>query len=106
MADYTRTVSVAAAPDAAFEALADPKNLPRYVSMMVQAEPEQGDELHVAADVEGRHEEGEAHLRVDRGARRMEWSGPADSAYKGALEVSPSGEGSSVTIEIHVVRDA
>jgi carbon monoxide dehydrogenase subunit G len=106
VADYTRTITVAAAPDAAFEALANPKNLPRYVSTMVEADVQQGDEVHVAADVQGRHEEGDAHLRTDSAQRRMEWSGAGDSGYQGWLEVTPSGDGSTVTIQIHVVHDA
>jgi carbon monoxide dehydrogenase subunit G len=106
MADYTRTVTVAAAPDAAFAALADPKNLPRYVATMVAAEPEQGEQLHVAADVQGRHEEGDARFHADPDARRMEWSGAPGGDYNGWLEVAPAGEGSSVTVQIHVVHDA
>lgn len=106
VADYTRTITVAAAPDAAFEALADPKNLPRYVSTMVEADARRGEEIHVAADVQGRHEEGDAHLRTDSDNRRMEWSGAGDSDYKGWLEVTPSDGGSTVTIQIHVVHDA
>ena len=106
MADYTRTVTVAAAPDAAFDALTDPANLPRYVATMVTAEPEQGEEMHVAAEVEGRREEGEAHVHVDRDARRMEWSASGASDYRGRLDVAPDGAGSIVTIAIHVVHDA
>jgi carbon monoxide dehydrogenase subunit G len=104
--DYTRAITVAADPDVAFEALANPKNLPRYVSTMVEADVQRGDEVHVAADVQGRHEEGDAHLRTDPGNRRMEWSGAGASDYKGWLEVTPSDEGSTVTIQIHVVHDA
>jgi carbon monoxide dehydrogenase subunit G len=106
MADYERTISVAAAPDAAFAALADPKNLPRYVATMVEAETQRGDEVRVAADVQGRREEGEAHLHTDSAARRMEWSGAADSGYNGSLQVTPSDDGSTVSIQIHVVHDA
>jgi hypothetical protein len=106
MADYERSVTVAADPDEAFASLADRRNLPRYVATMVEAEARQGDELHVAANVQGHREEGEAHLHADAGARRMEWGGAPDSGYRGSLEVEPAGKGSTVTIRIHVVHDA
>jgi polyketide cyclase/dehydrase/lipid transport protein len=103
---YERTVTVPAAPDAAFNVLANPANLPRYVATMVMAEVEHGDELRVAADVQGRHEEGEAHLHADPAAQRMEWGASADNGYSGSLQVAPADAGSTVTIRIHVVHDA
>jgi hypothetical protein len=106
MADYERSVSVAAAPDAAFQFLAEPTNLPRYVATMVEAKPGRGEELHVAADVQGRHEQGEAHLHADPKTRRMEWGSPGENDYSGRLEVTPASDGSKVTIEIHVAGDA
>ena len=106
MADYERSVTVAAAPDTAFEFLAEPTNLPRYVATMVEADPRQGEELRVAADVQGRHEQGEAHFHADSSARRMEWSAAGENDYSGRLEVRPSSEGSTVTIQIHVAGDA
>jgi hypothetical protein len=106
MADYERSVTVAAVPDAAFQFLAEPTNLPRYVATMVEAERRHGDELRVAADVQGRHEQGEAHLHADPSARRMQWDAPGENDYRGRLEVRPSSEGSTVTIQIHVAGDA
>ena len=106
MPDYERSVTVAAAPDDAFRFLADTSNLPRYVATMVEAEPRQGDELRVAADVQGRHEQGEAHLHADPSTRRMDWGAPGENDYSGRLEVRPSSEGSTVTIQIHVAGDA
>ncbi len=70
MVDYERTVSVDAAPEDAFRFLTDSSNLPRYVATMVSAGPREGDRLRVAAEVAGRHEEGEARVRVDEARRR------------------------------------
>lgn len=105
MVDFERTVSVDAAPDEAFRFLTDPDNLPRYVETMISAEPGEGGRLRVAADVQGRHEEGEARLRVDEAKRRMEWAGDGGSVYRGWLEVGAAGTGSSVTIHIEGARD-
>ncbi len=105
MPEYERTVTLAAVPDAAFRYLADPANLPRYVATMVLAEPLQGDEFHVAAQVQDRHEEGEALLRTNPSERRLDWSGAGDSSYRGWLQVGESEGGSAVTVHLHTDRD-
>ena len=104
MADHERSITVAAAPDAAFRLLADPGNLPRYVATMVEARPEGHDELHVAAEVQGRHEEGEARFQVDEAARRLSWGGRDESGYGGWLQVAGSNGGAAVTVHIHSER--
>jgi hypothetical protein len=105
MADFERSLSVVASPSAAFSALSDVRNLPRYVATMVMATRGQGDDLHVAADVQGRHEEGDARFHVDQAGRRLDWGGEGESHYRGWLQVLESAEGSSVTVHIHTVHD-
>jgi uncharacterized protein YndB with AHSA1/START domain len=102
MADYVRTVALAAPADRVFECLADPANMPRYVAMMTSATPKGGDAVHVTADVQGRHEEGDAHIHADPDRRRLEWGGAGEGAYRGSLEiVEAEGGSSSVTVQIH-----
>jgi hypothetical protein len=105
MAEFERSTTVAAPADDAFRYLADAANLPSYIATMVMAEPASLDRLRVAADVEGRHEEGEASFRADAGSRRLEWSGDPQSAYRGWLEVSETEGGSSVTVHLHTERE-
>jgi Polyketide cyclase / dehydrase and lipid transport len=105
MVDYERVVSVGAAPEEAFRSLTDLGNLPQYVATMVSADSLTTDRLHVAADVRGRREEGDARFRVDEAGRRMEWSGEGGGGYRGWLEVVAAGEGSSVTIHIEGAHD-
>jgi uncharacterized protein YndB with AHSA1/START domain len=105
MAEFERTVTVATAPDNAFRFLADPRNLPRYVARMTVAQPEGGNTLRVAAEVEGRHEEGDARFRSDPAARRIEWGAGNSTGYRGWLQVAESGDGASVTIHLHVERE-
>jgi uncharacterized protein YndB with AHSA1/START domain len=105
MVDHERTVAVDAAPDEAFRSLTDQSNLPRYVATMISAEPGEGDRLRVAADVQGRHEEGEARFEVDEAERRMQWAGEEGTGYRGWLEVVAAETGSSVTIHIEGARD-
>jgi uncharacterized protein YndB with AHSA1/START domain len=106
MADYERTVELAAPADRAFECLADPANMPKYVAMMTRAEPQGGETVHVAAEVQGRHEEGDAHLHADPAHRRLEWGGEGEGGYRGWLEVSESAGGSTVRVHIHAEHDS
>jgi len=100
--DYERTATVTTAPEDAFRFLADPGNLPKYVATMSAARPEQGHRLHVAAEVQGRHEEGDARFNTDASQRRIEWGAGGRSGYEGSIEVSGTNGGSSVHIRIHV----
>jgi uncharacterized protein YndB with AHSA1/START domain len=106
MADYERTIELAAPADRAFERLADPANMPKYVAMMTTAVPAGGETLHVAAEVQGRHEEGDTHLHADPAARRLEWGGEGGSGYRGWLEVAEAAGGSTATIHIHAQHDS
>jgi Polyketide cyclase / dehydrase and lipid transport len=105
MPEYERSTTVTANPDDAFRTLSDAKNLPRYIATMTRAQPAGSGTLHVAADVEGRHEEGDASFRADPGRHRMEWGGEDGSSYRGTLQVSDAGNGSSVTIHLHVPHE-
>lgn len=106
MGDYERTVELAVSADRAFECLADPANMPKYVAMMTTAVPAGGETLHVAAEVQGRHEEGDAHVHADPTARRLEWGGEKEGGYRGWLQVTESAGGSSVTVHIHAEHDS
>jgi uncharacterized protein YndB with AHSA1/START domain len=106
MADYERSVEVAAPADRAFECLADPANMPKYVAMMTTAVPTGGDTVHVTAEVQGRHEEGDAHVQADPARRRLEWGGQGEGRYRGWLEVDEADGGSRVTVHIHAEHDS
>jgi hypothetical protein len=103
MPEYERSVSLSVGAERAFEFLADPENLTKYVANMVSARRQDGDRLRVAADVQGRHEEGVASFRSDAAAHRLEWGSPVNPQYHGWLEVA--GSGSQSTVTIHVTTD-
>ena len=106
MADYGRSIGVEAPADQVFERLAVPANMPKYVAMMTTATPQGGETVHVAAEVEGRHEEGDAHVRADPRQRRLEWGGAGEGRYRGWLEVVEAAGGASVTVQIHTEHDS
>ena len=105
MPDYERSATIGAAPATAFAYLAEAGNLPKYVSFMTEAAPAGTNGLHVAADVQGRHEEGDATFTADEGTRTIKW-GRAGSEYRGWLSVTPDATGSRVTIHLHTQGDA
>jgi len=93
MAEYERSETVPASGAAVYAYVADPANLPVYISTMVRAGAVSGGHLHVAAEVEGRHEEGDARFRADSAARRIEWGGSGTSDYHGWLQVADADPG-------------
>lgn len=100
MADYERSTSVSVAPEAAFEWLSDPANMPRYVATLTGARPA-GAGLHVTAVVDGRgHEEGDATFSADQSSRRVKW-GRLGHDYHGEIAVAADGAGSQVTLRLH-----
>ncbi len=105
MRDFERTSHVEANADKAFQFLANPTNLPRYVARMTTASPTSGGQMHVAAEVQGRHEEGESRFQADASRQRLEWSGDSSGGYGGWLQIEEAGSGSDVTIHLHVAHD-
>ena len=101
MADYERSATVHATAAETYEYLSDPLHLPEYVATMTQAQPTGGGHVHVAADVQGRHEEGEAIFRADPTMRRLEW-GREGHDYHGWLIVEEGDNLSSSTVTIHL----
>jgi uncharacterized membrane protein len=106
MGDHQRSVEVKAAADAVFGYLANPENLPKYVATMTAAVPAGGETVHVAAEVQGRREEGDARFHADAAERRIEWSGEGEGAYSGWLQVTETAAGSTVTVHIHTMHDS
>ena len=107
MTTYTHSAEADLAADTLFRFLADPRNLPRYFPQMTTAEPEGGETVHVEADVHGQHVEGEAWVRPDEQARRLEWGAEGPDDYRGELQIDElSPDRSRITVSLHSVRDA
>lgn len=100
--EYERSATVHAAPATTYDYLANPRHLTEYVATMAQAEPSAPGHLHVAADVHGRHEEGDATFRADPAARRLEWGGDDGRGYHGWLNVTDGDMGGSARVTIHL----
>jgi uncharacterized protein YndB with AHSA1/START domain len=101
MAEYKRSATVHATPATTYEYLSDPRHLPDYVARMTQARPTAEDHIQVAADVQGRHEEGEAIFRADPSMRRLDW-GREGHDYRGWLTVEEGDDAGSSTVTIHL----
>jgi uncharacterized membrane protein len=101
MPEFERSETIDASPAHTYEFLADIHNLPKYVATMVMARPESANRLHVAAEVAGRHEEGDARFKSDSSRRRLEWGGTA-GGYSGWLQVVPAGDDHRSTVTIHL----
>lgn len=102
MGDYEHSAIIHATPDATFDYVSDPRHMPEYVATMIEAIPGIGDRIRVAADIHGQREEGEAILRSDPAARRLEWGGGHGSDYHGWMTVSAGDNGSTARVTIHL----
>jgi hypothetical protein len=101
MADYERSATFDAAPQATYDYLADPPHMPEYIATMTGAGSVVGEHLHVSADVGDRHEEGDAMFHADAAARRLEW-GREGSSYRGWLSVDGDDGAETSTVTIHL----
>ncbi len=107
MTTYTHTADADVPAAKLFQFLSDPTNLPRYFPQMTAAEPEGGESVHVAAKVHGKTVEGEAWVRPDESARRLEWGAEGPDDYHGELRVEEVDPGRSrITVSLHSVRQA
>lgn len=107
MTTYTHTADADVSADILFRYLSDPRNLPRYFPQMTAAEPEGGESVHVEAEIHGHHVAGEAWVRPDAGARRLEWGAEGPDDYHGELDIAELSPGRSrVTVSLHSVREA
>lgn len=101
--EHRHTQHVAASPDRVFCALANVKNLPRYVPQLTSVQPAEGDTISIEARYEGHTQQGEAWFRSDEGSRRIEWGAPGTD-YQGSIEISQDGDGSMLTLSLTTSR--
>lgn len=105
MGDFTGSTTVDASSDALFDYLSDIGNLPDYFARMTSAEPGDGEEVKTTAQTpDGQEVAGDAWFRVDQQAQRIEWGSEGPSDYRGYLDVTPSGDGSTVEVHVHTSR--
>lgn len=105
MADFHDSTTVAASAGDLFDFLAEVANLPRYFDRMTSAAPGEGEEVTTTASLpDGRSVEGTAWFRVDRPGQRIEWGSEGPSNYHGQLDVTPDGDGSQVSVQLHTTR--
>ncbi len=105
MADFTGTTTVSVAPQAAFDYLSAVGNLPRYFARMTSAQPGNGAEVRTTATMpDGTAVQGDAWFTVQAEERRIEWGSEGPSEYAGKLQVTPSGAGSRVNVQLHTTR--
>ena len=104
MPDFERSITVPVDPDTVFDYVSDPKHLPEFVATMTSARRNPGQqrsELHVTADVNGRHEEGDTRFRADRWSRSLDWGSHPD--YRGTMRVERADDtGSRISLLLRI----
>jgi len=100
--EHVHSEHVAAEPDRVFAALAEPDNLVRLVPQLTRIDPQEGDRVEVEARYEGRTQTGEAYLRTNESARRLEWG--TERGYSGWMSIEPDGDGSMLTLGLQTTH--
>jgi carbon monoxide dehydrogenase subunit G len=100
MSDYEQSEIIHASPDMVFEFVSDVRNLPKYLPTVDRAEPQGPDRVSLHGKANGREYTSDGHFHADRNAKRIEWGSDGENRYSGALQVTPSGGGSQVTVHI------
>ena len=106
MADYEASIDIDGAEADVFAYLSDIDHLPAYFERMTSAEPGDGDEVRVSADLGDREVEGEAWFKVDDDAHALTWGSEGPNDYHGRLEVSGGSHGCTVTVTLSTERAA
>lgn len=102
--DYQHAEHVAATPEQLYGVLATPENLTHFVPQLTAVTPIEGDRIAVEARYGGQTHRGEAWLRCDETSRRVEW-GVDGTAYRGAFDVEPDGDGAKLVLHLSTARD-
>ena len=100
--EHVHSEHVAADPDRVFAALADPDTLVRFVPQLTKIRPQEGDKVEVEARYDGHTQRGEAFLRSDESARKLEWG--TEGGYNGWMSVEADGDGSMLTLGLHTTH--
>ncbi|HYO44610.1 MAG TPA: SRPBCC family protein [Candidatus Limnocylindrales bacterium] len=106
MPDFERSITVPVDPDTAFDYVSDPRHLPEFVATMTGARRKPGQqktELHVTAEVDGRHEEGDTRFRTDRWSKSVDWGTHPD--YRGTMRVERADDAGSRISLLLRIRD-
>ncbi|MFC7614540.1 hypothetical protein ACFQV2_14410 [Actinokineospora soli] len=72
--EYEAPVDVPA--EQLFEYVADPAHLPEFLTVVAEAHTTGPDQVHVEADVEGRHVDTETWFHADPATRTLRWGAP------------------------------
>lgn len=107
MPTFKSSVSIEQPPEAVFDFVKDPRNVPRFVEQVSALEPLGDEQVRIRAEVGGNEVVTQGTFRVHEGhRRRIEWELDIENGYRGWLEVDPEGEVCSVTVELHTEREA
>ncbi len=107
MTDYHHTATIDMPATDLFAYLRKPGNLPRYFPQIKQVEPQGGDIVRVAADVDGERVESEAWFNVDEKTLSLSWGSQGPHDYHGRLSIEDTGPNETrLTITLSSVRQS
>lgn len=100
MSEYTASTNIHASADQLFQYMSQPENMRQYLPTIQEAEPTEGEHIHIVGDSPGGHYDVEGHFHVDEAARRMEWGADGQNRYSGWMKVEGDDLESKVTVHL------
>jgi hypothetical protein len=97
--EHESTTTIPVPPDRLYRAIAEIGNLSKLIPPITSVRQTDPEHVEVAALYEGHERQGDAWLRTDEQARRVEWGSDAHP-YRGWLQVDPEGDGSRLTLHL------
>ena len=100
MAEYETSLPINAPPDAVFDFVADPHNMPKYLPTTHHADMQGEGRVHLQGEVKGNAYDADGWIRLDRTEYRMEWGADGERQYRGWMEIEGAGDQSLVTVHL------
>ena len=115
MADTTQTIYIDESAGHVFDHLRDVSRMPHYLGFVEEAEPAEGDRVHIRARIPAEQSEdeqpgdeasveGEGWFRANEDTHRIEWGFDGPHHYTGSLHITGDDTGSELEVRISTDR--
>jgi uncharacterized protein YndB with AHSA1/START domain len=102
MPDFEHSQEIAAAPDAVWRLVSDPRRLADWVPTATASSPAGEDAVELRGESHGHDYDTRGGFMADDAARRLSWDSPRLSGYRGTLLVADHPGGLRVTVQVSI----
>lgn len=99
MSEFEHSMPINASPDEVYAFVSQAENLPRYLPATLSVQPQQGEQVRVQGEAQGRAYDADSFFLLDRSHYRVEW-GVDEGYYAGWLQVNGQSDYSTLTVHL------